>query len=861
MKKKKYWKDVLHAFTISFGRTLSIVFLLALGAMALTGLKVTGPNMQNTAQEYASKTKMADFYVTSDYGLTKTEKAELNKIKGVQVELANLTDVTIKHTNSAVRIFSVPKKMSLCTLISGRMPKNDAEIVLGPSLQKKYRVGDKIVFSKDKAKLLRKNAYTVVGFAKSADIWDNSTMGSSSAGTGELKGYAFATEKAFDSAFYTIGRIRFDNLSNHPYYTDDYDKKADADQGLLKNKLQKIGQTRLEHLKAQPLDKIERTKQKLSELKENIEQAKRNGVPALMIAKQQERYDQGMSSVRASENKLSQMKKPTYTIDDRKSIAGSDGYGTYKNATTSISAVGNVFPVVLYLVAALVTLTTMTRFVDEERLNAGLFRALGYTKRQVISKFVIYGFVTSMSGTFIGILVGNFFLSPMISDIISKTTVVGSEKIGFYWSYTLLTVGAALISSVLPALLVAARNLGEEPAHLMLPKPPASGSKILLEKIAFLWQKLSFTQKVTARNIFRYKQRMLMTIFGVAGSVALLFSGLGIQTSVSGVSKRQFGQIIKYDMLVFNDSRKSASQKAKSEQLLARKARAQENVMLKSVHGKNDSSLFVFPDGNINSFVDLRERKGGQKIPLGNSGAVFSEKFANLCGVKKGDSVKLKINGKKIRVKVSGVAEMYAGHFIYMTKAYYEKATHDSYQSNVTIVRLKNQDVKNVENTAADFIKLPDVYNVSQNTSLIRQLASVVDSLQMVMVILTVLSVLLAIVILYNLTNINVAERIRELSTVKVLGFHNREVTLYIYRETIVLSFVGIVSGLFFGQIMHKIILEMIGSDYIMFDPSVPLRIYLIPVAAIVFILFVLGCFVNRKLKQIDMLEALKSVD
>lgn len=454
MKKKKYWKDVFHAFTISFGRTLSIVFLLALGAMALTGLKVTGPNMQNTAQEYASKTKMADFYVTSDYGLTKTEKAELNKLKGVQVELANLTDVAIKHTNSAVRIFSVPKKMSLCTLISGRMPKNDAEIVLGPSLQKKYRVGDKIVFSKDKAKLLRKNAYTVVGFVKSADIWDNSTMGSSSAGTGELKGYAFASEKAFDSAFYTIGRIRFDDLSNHPYYTDDYDKKADDDQELLKNKLQKIGQTRLEHLKAQPLAKIERTKQKLSELKENIEQAKRNGVPALMIAKQQERYDQGMSGVRASENKLSQMKKPTYTIDDRKSIAGSDGYGTYKNATTSISAVGNVFPVVLYLVAALVTLTTMTRFVDEERLNAGLFRALGYTKRQVISKFVIYGFVTSMSGTFIGILVGNFFLSPMISDIISKTTVVGSEKIGFYWSYTLLTVAAALISSVLPALLV-----------------------------------------------------------------------------------------------------------------------------------------------------------------------------------------------------------------------------------------------------------------------------------------------------------------------------------------------------------------------------------------------------------------------
>ena len=314
-------------------------------------------------------------------------------------------------------------------------------------------------------------------------------------------------------------------------------------------------------------------------------------------------------------------------------------------------------------------------------------------------------------------------------------------------------------------------------------------------------------------------------------------------------------------MLVFNDSRKSAGQKTKSEQLLAKKARAQENVMLKSVHGKNDSSLFVFPDGNINSFVDLRERKGDQKIPLGNSGAVFSEKFANLCGVKKGDSVKLKINGKKVRVRVAGVAEMYAGHFIYMTKAYYEKATHDSYRSNVTIVRLKDQDVKNVENTAADFIKLPDVYNVSQNTSLIKQLASIVDSMQMVMIILTVLSVLLAIVILYNLTNINVAERIRELSTVKVLGFHDGEVTLYIYRETIVLSAVGIVLGLLGGQVLHKIILNMIGSGYIMFDPSVPLKVYLIPVTAIIAILFVLGCFVNHKLKRLDMLEALKSVD
>lgn len=751
--------------------------------------------------------------------------------------------------------------MSLCTLISGRMPQNDSEIVLGPSLQKKYRVGDKIVFSQDDSELLRKNAYKVVGFAKSADIWDNSTMGNSSTGTGELKGYAFASKKVFDSAFYTIARVKFDNLSKHPYYTDSYDEKSDSDQKILEQRLERIGQKRFAEIKAEPLEKIKQSKQSLLQLKEGIEQAKEQGVPASMLSERQMQYEQGMASLKKSEKKLSQMKEPTYSIENRENVAGSDGYGTYKHAAESISAVGNVFPIVLYLVAALVTLTTMTRFVDEERLNAGLFRALGYAKRQVIAKFVIYGFVTSMLGTLIGILIGNFILSPMIGDIVSKTTVIGSEELSFYWSYTLLTIAAALVASVLPALLVARRDLGEEPAHLMLPKPPASGSKILLEKITFIWKKLSFTQKVTARNIFRYKQRMLMTIFGVAGSVALLFSGLGIQTSVSGVSERQFGHILKYDLIMFQDSKKEAGKKSKSEQLLAKKASAQKKIMLKSVSGKNSSSLFVFPDGRIDSFVDLHERQSGRKISLGNSGAVFSEKLANIYGVKKGDSVKIMIDGKKVSVKVSGIAEMYAGHFIYMTKAYYENAAHASYRSDVMLVRLKNQSVRNIENTAAELIKLPDVYSVSQNTSLIRQLASVVDSLRMVMVILTVLSVLLAVVILYNLTNINVAERIRELSTVKVLGFHDGEVTLYIYRETIVLSAVGIVLGLLGGQVLHKIILNMIGSGYIMFDPSVPLKVYLIPVTAIIAILFVLGCFVNHKLKRLDMLEALKSVD
>lgn len=857
MKKRKYWKDVLHAFTSSFGRTISIVFLLALGAMALNGLKVTGPNMHETADEYVRKSKMADFTVTSDCGMTGTEKKALEKLDGVHVELGMETDVTVRNTNRAVRLFSVPEKISLCQLTSGRMPRNSGEIVLGPALAGKYRVGDHIAFTQGKVKLLKKTGYRVTGFAKSADIWSNSSMGSSTVGTGDLRGYGFVTEEAFDSAFHTIARIRVDSLTKHPYYTDAYDDKVGAMQKVLESRLKKTAGKRLEEMQRKPRAELAARRKDLAELRNGIEQAEASGVPAAMLAQRKAQYSRGMELVGKNEKKIDRMAKPSYTVSDRESSSGSDGYGTYKHATDSISNVGNIFPVVLYLVAALVTLTTMTRFVDEERLNAGLLRALGYSKRQVVAKYVIYGLVTSMVGTFAGILIGNFCLSPIISDIVSKDMVIGEEHLYFHLSYTLVTVAAALVSAVLPAYMVARGDLSENPAELMLPKPPASGSRILLERITFIWEKMSFTHKVTARNIFRYKQRMLMTVFGVAGSVALLFAGLGIQSSVSGVSNRQFGQIMKYDMLVF----RNGSDRKEVDGLLDRKAKSHEDIRVESLDDKYSSTLFVFPNGKSGGYLDLRNRTDRDRIPLTDSGVVICEKLADLYGVKKGDSIRLKIDGRKVRVRVSGICEMYAGHFIYMTKDCYEKTVGRTYRPDTAIVTLKDRGAENVGSVTASLVKMDGVACVSQNTSLVRQLASVVRSMQTVMNILTLLSVLLAIVILYNLTNINVSERIRELSTIKVLGFHSREVTLYIYRETIVLSLVGIVVGLFGGKLMHHAILQMIGSDFIMFDPSVPLRVWLTPVLAVCLILVALGWLVNRRLRSIDMLEALKSVD
>ena len=536
----------------------------------------------------------------------------------------------------------------------------------------------------------------------------------------------------------------------------------------------------------------------------------------------------------------------------------------YSNASASIAAVGNIFPVVLYAVAAMVTFTTMTRFVDEERGNAGIFKALGYRTNDILAKFVIYGFVAGTLGTIIGTLLGHYYLSGVMSKIITQGMVVGKSKTYFYWNYSLLALGLSLISSVLPAYLVARKELKEEASVLLLPKPPVSGSKILLENLRFIWKRLSFTQKVTARNIFRYKQRMVMTIFGVAGSVALLFAGLGIQSSVSGVSGRQFDQIFKYEIILANKSNASPKeQKALKKRLHQSDIQDLEAIYIKAfeasykgTRGKQTLTLMVTDRETFAPFVDLRSEDDHAKLTL-TKGAVITSKLAQLAKVKVGDV--LLLDGHKI--KVAGIAENYVGHYIYMDNTTYQSVFGTIPSSNSYLLALKDSSKESIQSVSESLMGLAAVRGVTQNASLISLFNSVAQSLNNTMMILVVVSILLAIVILYNLTNINVAERIRELSTIKVLGFHNKEVTLYIYRETILLSMVGIATGLLGGFYLHRFLIAMVAPDSILFYPKVRLSVYFYPVLGVTTILALLGVFVNHHLRKVDMLEALKSVE
>ena len=907
MKRKVYWKDLFGSFTHSKGRFLSILTLMLLGSLALVGLKVTTPNMHRTANQFIQQQKMLDLSVMGDLGLDQVDQEELLGLKGTRVEFGSLLDLTLKGTGKAIRLFSPPKSLSSFRVTKGRLPQKEGELALASFWEDRYRLGDTLTLEEKAGtrSSLKQKQFTIVGFVQSSEMWSQKNLGTAMSGSGNLDAYALVSKEVFTTKLPAMARIQFDDLKSLDSFSQVYQKGLKAHQEELEKLLKDNGKARYQRLKQEADGQIQKGQKELSRAEETLQSAKNQidqaqkqldlqeaqfkKLAPFLPAKEQvasqeklhqakEQLDQKKKDWTAGETELEkkegelkkaqrerdQLEIPTYHVYDRKTMPGGQGYLMYSNASSSISAVGNIFPVVLYLVAAMVTFTTMTRFVDEERTNAGIFKALGYRTRDIILKFVLYGFFAGTIGTLLGTLLGHYFLSGIISNIITQGMVIGESREYFYGDMTLIALGLSFVASVLPAHWVSRKELKEEANLLLLPKPPVSGSKIFLERLHFIWKRLSFTHKVTARNLFRYKQRMLMTIFGVAGSVALLFAGLGIQSSVGSVSKRQFQEILSYELIV---AQKNNASSQESKELTNRLEKTDIKdyraiyskvieASLKNGRDKQTITMLVTDRADFSPFVSLRSLKQGESLSL-KKGVIISSKLAQLARVTVGDRLTLDDH----TFKVAGITENYVGHFVYMDQASYQKIYGKRTSANSYLVQLKNPSTRQVQAVSRDMMALVAVKAVSQNASMISLFNSVAKSLDTTMMILVVVSILLAIVILYNLTNINVAERIRELSTIKVLGFHNKEVTLYIYRETILLSIIGILMGLVGGYYLHQFLIAMIAPDAILFYPKVGLGVFLFPVGGMLLLLILLGIYVDHYLRKVDMLEALKSVD
>ena len=1151
MKKKTLNKDIRNSLRQSKGRFLSIMLLMMLGAFSLVGLKVSGPDIEDTLNSYMETANAADLFVVAGYGLSGEDQAEI-KQENADVEFGYFTDTVIGDTPNAIRVFSQTTDISTFELVSGEFPTKSNEVALAQTMADQYKIGDTIRLNESgSSTLLKEHEFTIIGFVNSSEILSNTIKGVSSAGSGDLSGFAVVPKDAFDSEVYTIARLRYPELRKWKTTSREYADKVTALQQALEEKLADNGTARLDSLKKTADDKISEGKEKITDAKTQLSDAEKkladgkseieknektladgqkevdsneatiasgdaklgaawnqleasraqlesarvqieqavatlaekktqlddasaklteaetqlaakkeelasgqeqleagktqlaqakaqletakadletkktalaqgkallasdptaaaaqgiteaslqametaltqaetqinqtektlnaqeqvltqkeqeltagqtaisNAEAELATKKQQllagqEAYRQGLAKYYASysqyvdgldqyregvaafeanagtlekgkaklaeakktladgEAKLadaktqlkeseetfnekkeiadkdiqkaegelekaevdaSKLTKPKYSVYTRSTMLGSEGFFNMKETAEGITSVGNLFPIVLYAVAALVTVTTMTRFVNEERINAGVLKALGYETKDVMKKFAVYGFTAGVSGTILGILLGTYALPSALGATLMKDTVLPSIQLNFHPLIAVIAIVCSLICSVVPPLWIARRELHEQASALLLPKAPVAGSKILLERIPFIWNRLSFTHKVTARNIFRYKQRMLMTILGVAGSVALLFAGRGILGSLDGIAERQFKEIITYDAIVSKEAVLTASEEqALRNYLTSSSVTSYSDVYTESVTrevpGVDDEqsvTVLVGEEASLSPYIHLNDAKTKKSVTLPEGGVLISEKLAKLLNVKAGDTFTLpNKDSVDVTLTVGGVVEMYAGHFVVMTPEVYAKFYGLAPQNNSIFVQFKDKDAASVQKAAADLMALGGVKAVVQNTAMVSRIDTTVGSLSRVMMILTVVSILLAVVILYNLTNINVAERIRELSTIKVLGFLNKEVTMYIYRETILLSVIGMGVGILFGRVLHRVIIETVAPGFVMFNPAVGWFVYVLPCVIVIVILVALGYMVNHLLQRIDMLEALKSVD
>lgn len=1151
VKKKTLNKDIRNSLRQSKGRFLSIMLLMMLGAFSLVGLKVSGPDIEDTLNGYMEQANAADLFVVAGYGLSDEDQAEI-KQENADVEFGYFVDTVISDTPNAIRVFSQTTDISTFELVSGEFPTKSNEVALAQTMADQYKIGDTIRLNESgSSTLLKEHEFTITGFVNSSELLSKTIKGVSSAGSGDLSGFAVVPKDTFDSEVYTIARLRYPDLRKWKTTSREYADKVAQLQQALEEKLADNGTVRLDALKTTADDKISEGKEKIADAKTQLSYAEKkladgkseieknektlaNGqkevvdneatiasgdaklneawsqlqasreqlesarvqieqavatlakkktqlddasvklteaetqlaakkeelargqeqleagktqlaqaqaqletakadletkktalaqgkallasdpaaaaakgitkeslqametaltqaeaqltqTEATLTAKEQvltqkeqeltagqtaisnaeaelaskkqqllagqeayrqglakyyasysqyvdglEQYRQGVATFEANAGTLeegkaklaeakktladgeakladaktqlkeseetynekkesadkdiqkaesdlekakvevSKLTKPKYSVYTRSTMLGSEGFFNMKTTAEGITSVGNLFPIVLYAVAALVTITTMTRFVNEERINAGVLKALGYETKDVMKKFAVYGFTAGVSGTILGILLGTYALPSALGATLMKDTVLPSIQLNFHPLIAVIAIICSLICSVVPPLWIARRELHEQASALLLPKAPVAGSKILLERIPFIWNRLSFTHKVTARNIFRYKQRMFMTIFGVAGSVALLFAGRGILGSLDGIADRQFKELITYDAIVSKESVLTVSeQTALQNYLTSSNVTAYSDVYSESVTrevpGVDDEqsvTVLVGEETNLSPYLHLNDAKTKKAVTLPEGGVLISEKLAKLLNVKTGDTFTLpNKDGEDVTLTVGGIVEMYAGHFVIMTPEVYAKTYGEMPTDNAIFVQFKDKDASSVQKAAADLMALDGVKAVVQNTSMVSRINTIVGSLSRVMMILTAVSILLAVVILYNLTNINVAERIRELSTIKVLGFLNKEVTLYIYRETILLSVIGIVVGLLFGRVLHRVIIETVAPGFVMFNPAVGWFVYVLPSVIVVVILVALGYMVNHLLQRIDMLEALKSVD
>ncbi len=577
----------------------------------------------------------------------------------------------------------------------------------------------------------------------------------------------------------------------------------------------------------------------------------------------------GEKKIAEAEADIEDIELPKWYVYDRSTLIEYSGFG--ENAQR-LGAIGRVFPVLFFLVAALISLTSMTRMVEEQRTSIGTMKALGYSKGAIASKYIGYALLATAGGSVIGVLIGEKIL-PYIIVYAYGILYQHLPKIlvPYDWGYAAMASGAAVFCTLFATVMACYKELEAQPAVLMRPPAPKNGRRVFLERIGVVWRHLNFTWKSTIRNLMRYKKRFFMTIFGIGGCMALMLVGFGLKDSCYEIAKLQFAEIQFYDGSIYLEEDITEGQQdeleaaLKSEEQISRYMKANmQNITL--VNGKKECAAYECVFGSVEDipwFVDFHDRRSKERYELTDDGGIISEKTAKLLGVKQGDTIEIKDEEKgNKQVKVTQICENYMGHYIYFTPACYEEVYGEEPEYNSILFEVEDSDVNaDLEKIGRNLLKQDGALSVSYTHDIEKQLDDMLRSLNLVIVVLIISAGMLAFVVLYNLNTVNIAERKRELATLKVLGFYNMEVAEYVYRENILLTFFGAVVGAVLGRFLHLFIIETVEVDSAMFGRNINMPSYIYSLILTVTFSMLINGVMYFKLKKIDMVESLKSIE
>lgn len=605
---------------------------------------------------------------------------------------------------------------------------------------------------------------------------------------------------------------------------------------------------------------IAENKKKLEDGREDYEQAKIDA---------EEELEKGRQKIEDAKEELADLEMPEWLIYDRSSLNEYTGFGDNADRMKNI---GEVFPVLFFLVAALISLTTMTRMVEEERTQIGTMKALGYSKWPIMSKYVYYALLATVGGSVFGALIGEKVFPWVIIRAYEIMYHIPNLEIPYNLQFALIATGAAVFCTMIATLASCYKELSETPASLMRPPAPKQGKRVLLERVTFIWKHLSFTWKSTIRNLFRYKKRFFMTIFGIGGCMALMLVGFGVRDSVTDIAVLQYGELQLYDGMVILNEDASDPQTKELEEFLAQNEKTEADLpavmkkvkMTTSSSSGNQEVYLVVPESldEFSTFFVLRDRRTKTPYTLDDSGIVMAEKTAKQLGVSVGDTVEIvEDDGKNKEARISAICENYVSNYAYMSPGTYRALYGNDAEFNSIFFTTPEHDSAAASQVGQEALEYKAALSVSYTGSVMNEVNDMLSSLNTVIVVLITSAGMLAFVVLYNLNNININERKRELATFKVLGFYDKEVSAYVYRENILLTLIGAAVGSGLGTILHRFVIVTVEVDAAMFGRNIePLSFVYSILFTFAFSLFVNGVM-YFKLKKIDMVESLKSIE